>query len=193
VHRCVSGPLAHPHPNGSMYPREGPRSSNFVLPKLTNWQFFTKCVEMYSMCNEKSNMKKITLALLLVLTLPLLATSESTLSSIKRIYVGSMGQSDESERFRILLEGELNKVGFTSVDAAEKADGILTGAMSVRVYANKSTARATVVLKTPDGVHLWEKDFQPHPHLRGRDTVKLRAQDVAGTLRKDVLSAANHR
>ena len=70
-----------------------------------------------------------------------------------------MGQSDESERFRILLEGELTKAGFTSVDAAEKAGGVLTGALAIRVYADESIARATVVLKTPDGRHLWGKDF----------------------------------
>ena len=45
-------------------------------------------------------------AFFFALVLPLCA-SENTLASIKAVYVGSMGQSDESERFRILLEGEL--------------------------------------------------------------------------------------
>jgi hypothetical protein len=131
-------------------------------------------------------------ALLSALALPLCA-DENILASIKAVYVGSMGQSDESERFRILLEGELTKAGFTSVDAAEKADGVLTGALAVRVYADESIARVTVVLKTPDGRHLWDKDFQPYAHFGGIDSVKLRAQDVAKTLRKTVASAAKHK
>jgi len=131
-------------------------------------------------------------ALLSALALPLCA-DENILASIKAVYVGSMGQSDESERFRILLEGELTKAGFTSVDAAEKADGVLTGALAVRVYADESIARVTVVLKTPDGRHLCDKDFQPYAHFGGIDSVKLRAQDVAKTLRKTVASAAKHK
>jgi hypothetical protein len=137
-------------------------------------------------------MNKPKLAILLALALPLCA-GENTLAFVKRIYIGSMGQSDESERFRILLGAELTKAGFTSVDAPEKADGVLTGAISVRVYADASIARATVVLKTPGGTHLWDRDFQPHAHFGRVDTVKLRAQDVATTLRKDVASTAKHK
>jgi hypothetical protein len=43
-------------------------------------------------------------------------------------------------------------------------------------------------LNAPDGLRLWGKDFQPHTHfsLPSGDTVKVRARDVAKTLRKDV-------
>lgn len=129
--------------------------------------------------------------LLIALALPLVA-DDSILGTVEKICVGSMGQSDEAERFRILLESELTNVGFTSV-AAGKADAILSGAMSVRVYADRSVARATLVLKTPDGTQLWSKDFQPHLHFGGKDSVKLRAQDVAKSLRKDVTSAQKHK
>jgi hypothetical protein len=111
----------------------------------------------------------------------------SNLGSVKKIYVGSIGQSDEAERFRLLLEDELGKVGFSTIDDAKSADAVLTGALSVRVYAEESRARVTVILKTPDGVRLWGKDFEPHVKFGGtKDSVKLRAQDVAKTLRKDV-------
>ena len=105
-------------------------------------------------------------------------------------------RSDEAERFRLLLADELGKAHFATTEDAKTADAVLTGALSVRVYAEESRARVTVVMKTPDGLRLWEKDFQPHPnfqpHLKfgGADTVKLRAQDVAKTLRKEVDKAA---
>jgi len=58
------------------------------------------------------------------------------------------------------------------------------------VYADASLAHATAVLKAPDGKHLWDRDFQPHGHFGRIDTVRLRAQDVAKAMRKDVASAA---
>jgi len=131
-------------------------------------------------------MKSLALVLLCALVLPRIHGANNTLGAVSKIYIGSMGQSDEAERFRILLDTELTKAGFTTVDAPEKADGILTGALAVRVYADESIARVTVVLKTPDGRHLWDKDFQPHAHLGRIDTVKLRAQDVAKALRKEI-------
>jgi hypothetical protein len=134
---------------------------------------------------------KMSFATLLVV-LCLLATAPSfaqpsNLGSVKKIYVGSMGQSDEAERFKLLLVDELGRVGFSTIDDAKSADAVLTGALSVRVYADESRARVTVILKTPDGERLWGKDFEPHFKLRGsNDSVKLRAQDVAKTLRKDI-------
>jgi hypothetical protein len=111
----------------------------------------------------------------------------SNLGSVKKIYVGSMGQSDEAERFQLLLSDELGKVGFSTIDDAKDADAVLTGALSVRVYADESRARVTVVLKTTDGARLWGKDFEPRFKLGGTDdSVKLRAQDVAKALRKEV-------
>lgn len=120
-------------------------------------------------------------------------TSGAMLATLNRIYVGPMGPSDDSERFRTLLEAELTKVGFMRADSAEEADGVLTGALAVEVHANGSVARAMVVLKARDGELLWDGDFESHAHLGREDTVKLRAQDVAKALRKAVDSAAKHR
>jgi hypothetical protein len=111
------------------------------------------------------------------------------LHSVKKIYVGSMGQSDEAERFKMLLTDELGKAGFVTTDDAKSADADLTGALSVRVYSDESRARVTVVLKTTDGARLWGGDFEPHFKLGGKDSVKLRAEDVAKALRKDVAKA----
>ena len=107
-----------------------------------------------------------------------------SLHGIHRIYVGSMGQSDEAERFRMLLQDELGRAGFLTADSEQDADAILTGALAVRVYADESLARATVVLKDRGGARLWSNDFQPRFHFGGKDTVKLRAQDVAKALKK---------
>src|SRR4051794_34357780 len=89
---------------------------------------------------------------------PLCAQSSGGLSVVKKIHVGSMGQSDEAERFRMLLEEELSKAGFVAVPNAEEADGILTGVLAVRVYSDESLARVTVALKSADGHRIWGKD-----------------------------------
>ncbi len=137
------------------------------------------------------NLAMTTVILFCVLvTATCFAQGNGSLASVKKIYVGSMGQSDEAERFRLLLADELGKAHFATTEDAKTADAVLTGALSVRVYAEESRARVTVVMKTPDGLRLWEKDFQPHLKFGGADTVKLRAQDVAKTLRKDVDKAA---
>jgi hypothetical protein len=97
-----------------------------------------------------------------------------------------MGQSDEAERFRLLLDNELNNVGFLTTEDSATADGVLTGVLSVRAETDGWRARVTVLLKTPDGQRLWGRDFEPHLKLGIKDSVKLRAEDVAKALQKDV-------
>jgi hypothetical protein len=134
------------------------------------------------------------LALFLLVLIPVAVpvrsqTSTPSLKSLRKIYVGPMGQSDEAERFRILLGNELTKVGFEVVDNESKADATLSGVLTVRVYSKESIAQATMNLTTSGGVHLWGKDFEPRviePRLHPQDdTVKLRAEEVAKDLRKD--------
>lgn len=62
---------------------------------------------------------------------------QSALNAVRKIHVGSMGETDEAERFRLLFEDELSRKGFTVVDVAEKADAVLTGVLSVRVQTKK--------------------------------------------------------
>ncbi|HEX8136390.1 MAG TPA: hypothetical protein VF544_02260 [Pyrinomonadaceae bacterium] len=110
------------------------------------------------------------------------------LGLVQKIYVGDMGGADEADRFRLLLEEQLSKRGFTVVEKAENADAILTGALSVRVFDDKSEARAFVRLMTPTGEHIWSKDFGNrwlvNPFSR-QEPVKRRAEEVANRLRED--------
>jgi hypothetical protein len=116
----------------------------------------------------------------------LIAEQATDLGTVSAIHIGSMGQSDDAERFRMLLEEELNKVHFRVTSDAGRADASLTGALSVRVYADSSVARATVVLKGAQEAALWRGDFQPRRTCSRKDTVRLRAEDVAKELRKAV-------
>lgn len=106
---------------------------------------------------------------------------------VRKICVGSMGETDEAERFRLLLEEQLSGKGFTVVDRPEKADAILSGVLSVRVHDKKTQARVYVKLSTPEGARLWGRDFGSRltsPFNR-TEPVKLRAQDVANGLKDE--------
>ncbi|HEY6190457.1 MAG TPA: hypothetical protein VIW80_22585 [Pyrinomonadaceae bacterium] len=110
------------------------------------------------------------------------------LGLVQKIYVGDMGGADEADRFRLLLEEQLAKKGFRVVERAESADAILTGALSVRVFDDKSEARAFVRLTTPGGERIWARDFGSrlltNPFKRA-EPVKRRAEEVANRLRED--------
>lgn len=110
------------------------------------------------------------------------------LGLVQKIYVGDMGSADEADRFRLLLEDQLSKRGFTIVNGPESADAILTGALSVRVFDEKSEARAFVRLSTRGGERIWARDFgsrlMTNPFRRA-EPVKRRAEDVANRLRED--------
>ena len=110
---------------------------------------------------------------------------EGNLSRIQRLYVGSMGRSDEAIRFRLLLQDQLTDKGFSVVDTVEKADAILKGALTVRVH-DGSEARVYVALETPDGDRLWARDFGNgiFKNLFSlKEPVELRARDGASALR----------
>lgn len=115
-------------------------------------------------------------------------TDRDRLSLVQKIYVGDMGSADEADRFRLLLEEQLSKRGFTIVDSADRADAILSGALSVRVFDNKSEARAFVRLTTNGGESIWARDFGnrifTNPFHRA-EPVKRRAEGIAKRLRED--------
>ena len=113
--------------------------------------------------------------------------SEPRLHEVHNIYVGDMGDDDEAGRFRLLLEEQVARKGFTVVNSTEKADAILTGALSVRNHRNSSTARVYVTLHTQKGQRLWGRDFGSKiTNLFSlNEPVKLRAQDVANALKHD--------
>ena len=112
-----------------------------------------------------------------------------TLPAVLKIYIGDMGNADEADRFRFLLAEQLLKRGFDVVLRPEDADAVLTGALSVRVYDDKSEARGSVRLAPRDGQGLWARDFG---HKRFRinplslqEPTKRRAEEVAEALRRD--------
>jgi hypothetical protein len=114
---------------------------------------------------------------------------QPTLDQVKKIYVGDMGKADEADRFRLLLEEQLTRRGFTVVGKPEEADALLTGALSVRVFDNKSEARVFVKLETTAGARLWARDFG-HKRLKLnpfslKEPTRRRAEEVAEALRRD--------
>jgi len=138
---------------------------------------------------------KIPAAVALCLLLAAAAAGQSrppkmeTLPSVQKIYIGDMGNDDEADRFRLLLEEQLLKRNFNVVLRAEDADAVLTGALSVRVYDRKSEARVSVRLASRDGQVFWAKDFG-HKRilvnpLSFQEPTKRRAEEVAEALRRD--------
>lgn len=109
-------------------------------------------------------------------------------ADVQKIYVGDMGTADEADRFRLLLEEQLTKKGFTVVSSEVEADGVLTGALSVRVHDEKTEARVFVKLNAPGGAKLWAKDFG-HKRLVNplsfKEPTRRRAEEVAEALRRE--------
>jgi nitrous oxide reductase accessory protein NosL len=111
------------------------------------------------------------------------------LRDVRKIYVGDMGTADEADRFRFLLEEQLRRRGFTVVGTAAEADAVLSGALSVRVFDQKSEARAFVKLEDAAGRRLWARDFGHKRFLVNplsrQEPTKRRAEEVAKELRRD--------
>lgn len=127
------------------------------------------------------------LALLLLLATGSFALdTKASLKKLGRIHVGSMGEGDEGEHFRVMLGYELGRSGFKVVDFEQQADVVLTGLLSTRVQAGRPVVRATVFLKTRDGKTLWTGDFDDTADgkRRNEDTLRRRAEDVAKALKR---------
>jgi hypothetical protein len=121
------------------------------------------------------------------------ATRPSALGEVRKIHVGDMGNDDEAERFRLLLEEQLARRGFTVVGRPEQADAVLSGALSVRVGDDKTEARVFVKLESAAGERLWARDFG-HKRFRNplslKEPTRRRAEEVAEALRRDWVKAA---
>lgn len=116
-----------------------------------------------------------------------------SLGQVRKIYVGEMGDDEEAERFRLLIEEALEAEGFTVVGLPDAADAVLTGGLTVRDYDDKSEARAFVRLFTPSGTRLWGRDFG-HRRLVNpfslKEPAKRRAEEIAEALHRDWRRAA---
>jgi hypothetical protein len=139
---------------------------------------------------EEGVMRAATVFLLVLTLVPLGATAQSSasLASIHRIYVDSMGQSDEAVRFRALLGEEFGKAGFTVADTPANADARLTGSLSLKIIKRGRThAYVTVALNTPEGEQVWGGEFH-EPFFRvtlSNDAVAVRARDIVKKFKTD--------
>jgi len=109
------------------------------------------------------------------------------LHKVNRIHVAEMGSGSESQRFHGLLEDELQRVGFAVADTGGDAEAVLSGEFSAEVHGDRSFARVTVLLKSPDSKRtLWSGDFiAQHKGEGHEDVVKTLAQTCAERLRKE--------
>jgi len=128
--------------------------------------------------------KIIVLLVLLFSSICIFAVVErSPLMSIKKIFIGPMGEGDEVGRFCMLLEAELTRSGFTVVQSADSADATLSGFLVIRQDPG-TLASATISLKDPTGKQIFLEDFGPSTrHSSDSDTVKNRALDIAERFR----------
>lgn len=128
----------------------------------------------------------LALALLPFLAIPKCQAQNPALHHVKTIHVAQMGSGQESARFGGLLQDELRKVGFEVADAPASADATLTGEFSSEASGDKSSARATVTLKSRSGRPIWSGDYiSPHRGQGKEDFVKTTAETCAERLRKD--------
>ena len=119
----------------------------------------------------------------------------TALHHVQKIYLEEVGTTDEAARFRLLLEEKLSERGFNVVDNPDKADAILSGALSVSpagIHGGASDVGVTVQLKSGAGQRLWGGNFagrvfilNPVSSLRFKDIVEYRAKELAKKLRAD--------
>lgn len=124
--------------------------------------------------------------------------SPTALHLVQKIHIGELGTSDEAARFRLLLEDKLAQQGFTVVDTPEKADAVLSGALSVStvgIYGGMSDVSVTLRLYTLSGERLWGINlpkpvslvsaFKLRGSLKVKEPVEYRAEELAKELRRD--------
>ena len=122
------------------------------------------------------------LLLLLGPFISLAAEEKSGLAEIQKVHVGPFGQSDEAERFRLLLKEKLAKSGFQIAEHPEEADAILKGVLVLRVYPDGARAYVTAILSSKKGEQLWRIEKRPGSGWKG-DAAERRAGAVAGALK----------
>jgi hypothetical protein len=120
--------------------------------------------------------------ILAIWTTASVASPKSTLV-VQKIYIGSFGQGDDSERLRMLLANELTAAGLTPVTEASDAEATLTGILTVQNFGNRTEAHVTASLRDTSGQQIWTGDFGSSFHA-GNDAVNWRAKDIAKSLKK---------
>jgi hypothetical protein len=146
-------------------------------------------------------------ALILLSMLPAPCVAEDKKSDgakceLKRIFLGSFGESSDGREFRLLLEAQLEKHGFSLVNQPDAPEAILEGSArteqrvtstggghsggSAPTVSTSTDAFVTVKLSSPDGKKLWHRYFTPNlslSHLT-KPPLERRAIEVADALVK---------
>ncbi len=122
---------------------------------------------------------------LLVAVASVAQAPKPSLTTGTRIYVGTMGDSDQADQFRMMLAYELGRSGFKVVDFESQAGAVLTGILTKRVAGAQSVMRATLFLKTPEGKAMWTGDLDGAPADKRKDTVRMRAEEAARMLKRE--------
>jgi hypothetical protein len=108
---------------------------------------------------------------------------------VRRIYVAELGQSDEAERFRRELRGQLTRKRFTPVAGAEEAEAVLTGKFSFNGDDhNGQLVFDPAELRDGSGALLWHGSFYFTRRKKGLSlfsggNLKDAASKVAANLR----------
>ncbi len=113
-----------------------------------------------------------------------------SLKDVRTIYLGRFGDSDEAERFRMVLSIELPRRGFTLVHTLNDADAEVQGILSVRDSFAGPVVTCTAELINLRNDRLWARDYapktiwRPAPWPSTRDPLKQIAESIAKELQK---------
>ena len=104
----------------------------------------------------------------------------------RRVYIGTVVQGFDGDRFRNLLALELERAGFVVTDRKDEAEAVVTGEQSVWAEGGGGFS---VSLTNSAGERLWQGSV-PNPmrlrktHCDDRDRLTALAQNVATAVRK---------
>src|SRR5947209_4393128 len=132
-------------------------------------------------------------ALLLVLVAAAAAADQPValdLKNVRTIYLGRFGDSDEAERFRMVLSIELPRRGFTLVHVLNDADAELQGVLTIHDSFAGPVVSCTAELINLRNDRLWAHGYgpktmwRPAPWPSVRDGVKQIGEAIAKALAK---------
>ena len=110
---------------------------------------------------------------------------------VHTIYLGRFGDSDEAERFRMVLSIELPRRGFTLVHTLNDADAELQGILTIHESVAGPVVSCTAELVNQHNDRVWAGDYgpktmwRPAPWPAVRDGVK----DIGRTIAKELEKA----
>jgi len=182
-------------------PRQPHRWASFLESRTSEKNKSTLLLSLLYRKKERIKMKTFKfVALLFVVCLSSVdglaraPQKNSTLHSVRKIYIDALGSSPEAVRFRLLLEDELTNF-FQVVSSPTEADAVLTGVVSVSrsgIYGGASDIGVTARLITSGGQRVWSGNFggqiyilNPVRSVKFKEPLEYRAKEFAKRLRRD--------